>query len=104
LIATPPFPSYTSGHSTFSAAGAAVLGAFFGSDVVSFTTTSDALPGVTRSFSSFSAAAQEAGLSRIYGGIHWSFDNADGLAAGSQLGQFAFDNVLRPKSQQSGRR
>jgi hypothetical protein len=55
------------------------------------------MPGVTRSFASFSDAAAEAGMSRIYGGIHWSFDNVDALAAGSQLGWFAFDNVLKPK-------
>jgi hypothetical protein len=97
LIATPPFPSYTSGHSTFSAAGAAVLAVFFKSDDISFTTTSDALPGVVRSFASFSDAAAEAGMSRIYGGIHWNFDNLDAIEAGSQLGIFAANSVLRPR-------
>src|SRR5262249_11169111 len=85
LLATPPFPSYTSGHSTFSGAAAAVLANFFGTDNVRFTISSDGLPRVWRSFASFSAAAAEAGRSRIYGGIHWEFDNADGLAAGRAL-------------------
>jgi hypothetical protein len=69
LLVTPPFPEYTSGHSTFSGAAAAVLASFFGGDDMPFTTESDDVPGVVRSFSSFSSAAQEAGLSRIYGRI-----------------------------------
>ena len=88
LIETPPFPAYTSGHSTFSGAAAAALASFFGTDQVRFTTTSDGLPGVTRTFDSFWAAAEEAGMSRIYGGIHWQFDNTDGLTAGKMLGQY----------------
>jgi hypothetical protein len=96
LIATPPFPSYTSGHSTFSASSARVLELFFGSDNASFSTTSDGLPGVTRSFSSFSQAAEEAGQSRIYGGIHWQYDNQAGLTSGRELGEHVFFNFLTP--------
>jgi membrane-associated phospholipid phosphatase len=94
LIATPPFPSYISGHSTFSAAAARILELYFGIDAVPFTTTSDALPGVQRSFSSFSQAAEEAGQSRVYGGIHWQFDNQAGLAAGRALADNAFFSLL----------
>jgi hypothetical protein len=94
LLVTPPFPSYTSGHSTFSSAAAAVLAGFFGSDDISFTTGSDALPGETRSFASFSAAAAEAGQSRIYGGIHFQFDNQDGLTSGANLGAYVVENYL----------
>ena len=50
-----------------------------------FATTSDAVPGVTRSFDSFSAAADEAGMSRIYGGIHYDFDNTVGLDGGKKV-------------------
>jgi membrane-associated phospholipid phosphatase len=96
LITTPPFPSYTSGHSTFSSAAAAVLGGFYGSDAISFSTTTEGLPGVTRYYGSFSSAAAEAGMSRIYGGIHWSFDNEDALQAGSALGQYVVANYLNP--------
>jgi len=102
LIATPPFPSYTSGHSTFSSASARVLALFFGTDQFSFSTTSDALPGVTRSFTRFSDAAEEAGQSRIYGGIHWQFDNQAGLASGTALGEHVFFNVLTPLDTQAG--
>jgi len=98
LIATPPFSSYISGHSTFSAAAARVLALFFGNDKFNFTTTSDGLPGVQRSFTSFSQAAQEAGQSRIYGGIHWQFDNTAGLATGRALGEQIFYNNLTPAS------
>jgi membrane-associated phospholipid phosphatase len=96
LIETPPFPSYTSGHSTFSGAAASTLANFFGTDRVRFTTTSDGLPGVARTFESLWAAAEEAGMSRIYGGIHWQFDNTDGLAAGKELGLYVLRNYLQP--------
>jgi membrane-associated phospholipid phosphatase len=96
LIATPPFPSYTSGHSTFSGASSQILALFFGADDVAFTTTSDGLPGVQRSFSSFSAAAEEAGQSRIYGGIHWQYDNQAGLSSGRSLAEHVFFNFLTP--------
>jgi hypothetical protein len=95
LIATPPFPACVSGHSTFSAAAAEVLGEFFG-DKTAFTTTSDGLEGVERTFARFSQAAAEAGISRIYGGIHWDFDNEMGLKAGDALGDYVFDNFLTP--------
>ena len=93
LLDTPPFPSYTSGHSTFSGAAAAVLADVFG-DNISFQTTSDGLPGVTRSFKSFWAAAEEAGQSRIYGGIHWQFDNTEGLALGKTLARLVCRDYL----------
>lgn len=96
FITTPPFPSYTSGHSTFSGSGARLLALFFGSDVHAFSTTSDALPGVTRFFGSFSEAAEEAGQSRIYGGIHWQYDNQAGLASGRALAEHVFFTQLRP--------
>lgn len=99
LLATPPFPAYTSGHSSFSGAASAALAAFFGTDRVRFTSTSDGLPGVTRSFESFSSAADEAGMSRIYGGIHWSFDNADGLKCGKEIGEYVAARHFRaPKA------
>jgi hypothetical protein len=95
LIPTPPFPSYTSGHSTFSAAAAAVLGAVFGADTP-FSTSSADLPGVVRSFASYEAAADEAARSRLYGGIHYSFDNNDGITTGRALGEYVVTNFFRP--------
>lgn len=93
LIATPPFPEYVSGHSTFSGAADAILTSFFGENI-NFTTESAGLPEVRRSFESFTQAASEAGMSRIYGGIHFASANEDGLAAGKALGEYVFDNFL----------
>lgn len=95
LLITPPFPSYTSGHSTFSSSAAAVLAAYLGGDAVSFSITGEDIgAGITRSFSTLMGAAEEAGQSRIYGGIHYQFDNQDALAAGRLIGQWAYDNYL----------
>jgi hypothetical protein len=96
LLVTPPFPSYTSGHSTFSSAAATTLAHFYGTDAISFTTTDDDTPGITRNFTSFSAAAEEAGMSRIYGGIHWQFDNVDGQESGRLIGNWVARRVLTP--------
>jgi membrane-associated phospholipid phosphatase len=93
LINTPPFPEYVSGHSTFSAAAATVLGRFFGTDF-SFNSGSKGLPDVTRSFTGFGAAAVEAGQSRIYGGIHFQFGNQDGLTLGQNIGSYVFDRFV----------
>ncbi len=101
MLVTPPFPDYCSGHSTFSAAAATVLGMFYGTDNVSFVTGSDFLPGVFRSFNSFSAAAVEAGDSRVYGGIHFRFASEDGLAGGLLIGEWTFTHYLQDKGNRS---
>ncbi|MGE3808342.1 MAG: vanadium-dependent haloperoxidase [Gemmataceae bacterium] len=100
LIVAPPFPAYTSGHSTFSGAGATMLARYFGTDRVTFTVGSDEMDGVERTFHSFWCAAEEAGKSRIYGGIHWEFDNADGLAGGRNVADFVYKNFLTPLRQE----
>jgi PAP2 superfamily len=94
FIVTPPFPDYVSGHSTFSGAAATVLATFYGTDNISFTVGSDGLPDVTRAFTSFSAAAKEAALSRLYGGIHFRTANEDGLSAGIAIGEWTVAHYL----------
>src|SRR5437588_4515225 len=101
FIGTPPFPDYTSGHSTFSAAAATVLPLFFGTENLPFTTGSDFLPGVYRSFSTCLDAADEAALSRIYGGIHFGSASEDGAQAGMSIGEWTFAHYLRPKGNHS---
>jgi hypothetical protein len=96
LITTPPFPEYVSGHSTFSGTAATILDNFFGTNV-SFTVGSVGLPGVTRSFSSFDAAAQEAASSRLWGGIHFTTSINDGLTAGKQLGNLVLARFAEQK-------
>ncbi|MEJ7595121.1 MAG: phosphatase PAP2 family protein [Planctomycetaceae bacterium] len=95
LMTTPAFPSYTSGHSTFSGAAAAVLKGFFGTDRVRFVLPSEAAGVADRAFNSFSQAAAESGISRIYGGIHYSFDNVAGLDVGERLGKYVVRNLLK---------
>jgi membrane-associated phospholipid phosphatase len=92
LFVTPNHQSYTSGHSTFSAAAATVLANFFGTDSMTFTVTGD---NRSREYHSFSAAMQDAGMSRVYGGIHWQFDNQAGLLSGSQVGAWVYQNAFQ---------
>lgn len=94
FLATPNFPTYASGHSTFSGAGAAAIGRFFGTDAVSICVAADPLSGIAgeRCFSSLSAAAAEAGISRVYGGIHFEFDNTQAIDAGRNISQFITAN------------
>jgi PAP2 superfamily len=101
FIVTPPFPDYVSGHSTFSGAAATVLALFYGTDDLPFTTGSDFLPGVYRSFPTCLAAAEEAAMSRIYGGIHFRSASEDGLQAGISIGEWTATRYLQPKGNRS---
>ncbi len=84
-LATPPFPEYTSGHSTQSGAASIVLTDFFGA--LSFTdTTHSALGYAPRHFNSFIEAADEAAISRLYGGIHYRPAIEDGITQGQCIG------------------
>jgi membrane-associated phospholipid phosphatase len=94
LMASPAFPSYTSGHSTFSGAASRLLERWFGTDDIEFTTTSDGLPGAVRTFKKLSAAREEVGMSRIWGGIHYMSDNTEGLIAGMKIADYVFENAL----------
>ncbi len=94
LLKTPAFPAYTSGHSTFSAAAAAVLTDVFGTDAIGFVAESEVAGVPDRRYTSIRAAAAEAGLSRIYGGIHFQFDNQVGLSTGDAVGRFVAANCL----------
>src|SRR5713101_3770263 len=87
LLGTAPDPSYPGAHSAISAAGASVLARFFG-DQDRLSVTSDVLPGVVRNFDSYSAAATEAGLSRIYGGVHTRLDHVAGVELGNDVAGF----------------
>ncbi len=87
LAVTAADPSYPGAHSTISAAGAAVLAAFFGNrDEIKV--SSPALPGAVRAFRSYSDVATEAGLSRIYAGQHTRIDHVAGLHLGSNVARF----------------
>jgi membrane-associated phospholipid phosphatase len=93
---TAPDPSYPGAHSAISAAGAEVLRFYFGQRFT-FDVTSESLAGVTRHFTSFSAAAQEAGLSRIYAGQHFRSDHVAGKDLGREVAESVDETILLPK-------
>jgi len=95
LIPTPPFPEYPSGHSTVSAAAAAVLTAAVG-DVAFDDSTGLTIGNAVRRFDSFVAAAREAGLSRVYGGIHFPYGNLGGRALGECIGAKVVERLHVP--------
>ncbi len=96
FVTTPPFPEYTSGHSVQASASAAVLSALFGQDYAFVDYTHDALGYAPRPFPSFAAMADEAALSRLYGGIHFRSAIEAGQAQGRCIGQRV--NALRFRS------
>ena len=110
---TPPFPAYPSGHAGFGGALFQTLRRFYGKDKIPFTFISDEFNGVTednngnprplveRSFSSLSEAEEENGQSRIYLGIHWSFDKTEGIAQGNRIADYVFDNAFRKRRGQN---
>jgi hypothetical protein len=102
---TPPFAEYVSGHSAFSAAAAEILKRFTGSDAYGASTTIDhgslnVEPGmpatpVTLSWATFSAAADEAGMSRRYGGIHFEDADVEGRKLGRKVGAVVWETGRR---------
>jgi hypothetical protein len=106
---TPPFPAYPSGHATFGGALFQTLRRYYHTDDIAFTFTSDEFDGKTidnaglvrqlkpRSFTSLSQAEEENGQSRIYLGIHWSFDKTEGIAQGRKVADYVYDNAFTGK-------
>jgi hypothetical protein len=90
---TAPDPSYPGAHSAISKAGATVLSSYFGNQFT-FDVTSESLAGVTRHFTSFSAAAEEAGLSRIYAGQHFRTDHVAGKGLGRKVAESIDSSIL----------
>jgi len=105
---TPPFPSYPSGHGGFGGALFQMLRRFYGTDRIAFTFVSDEFNGTTRdndgnlrplrprSFSRLSQAEEENGQSRIYLGIHWSFDKTEALTQGERIADYVYFRAFRP--------
>jgi hypothetical protein len=96
LATTAADPSYPGAHATVSEAAAVTLAQFFGTDSFAFSLTNANLPGVVRSFGSFSQAADEASASRIYAGQHFSYDEDAGQALGRQIAEYVGGSLLLP--------
>ena len=101
LIFTPDFPTYTSGHSTFSGVSARMIANFIGTDRVNFNAQAPdlvnwpkQLTDVRRSWTSLWQAAEENGMSRIYGGVHWPADNDQGLRIGRELADHIYRDAF----------
>ncbi len=94
-LQTPPFPEYTSGHSVASSSAAVVLTRLLG-DNFGFTDTSEVYFGLPeRDFTSFFQAANEAALSRLYGGIHFRDACDEGVIQGRKIGTLAMEKLLK---------
>ena len=90
---TPATPDYVAEQAAFAAAGAAVLEGLFGADFA-FRASSAALPGVTRSFAGFAAAAGEVAVGEVYAGVHTATAAADGYYVGQAVGVYVLDTQL----------
>ena len=99
-IPTPEFPAYPSGHSTFAAAGAEMIALLIGRDDISFSgQTPDQvlwpqLREVTRHWTSLGQMAEENGMSRLYGGVHWEIDHTEAMKAGRAIARQAFRSTF----------
>ena len=96
-MASPAHPTYTSAHSTFTGAASRMLALYIGTDDFKFTSTSDGLPGVVRSYESFSEACIELNMSRVWGGIHTMIDVVEGRRAGIKIADYVFEHSLRSR-------
>jgi hypothetical protein len=99
LVPTPPYPGHPGNMACLGAAQARVLERIFGRDAVPFTVTWTGTTGptVTKRYNGFREIADEGGFSRIWGGIHFRFETLASFGSCTQLGDYAADNVLRPR-------
>lgn len=95
---TPPAPDYPSNHAADGGAAAEILRAYFKTDNVAFTASSNYLPGVTRNYKTFSQASREVSLSRIYVGYHFRHAVMAGEEQGRQVGQSIYETCLLKKT------
>lgn len=93
ILQTPPFPEHTSGHSVVSGAASVIMTSLYGEDYYFEDTTEIAFGLPSRSFSSFDAAAEEAAISRLYGGIHFMPAISEGLLQGRKVGKYVLQKI-----------
>jgi hypothetical protein len=98
LITTPPYPSYAGNMATIGTSQSTVLALFFGRDDIIFQHTWEGAGGATRSYAGFTVMADEQNRARIYGGIHFAFDQIAGQSAGRNVANYVFLNFMKPRS------
>ena len=96
LIVTPPYPEYSSGHATVTGAAQAVLTSYFGHNMPVQGWSEVFGPSTVRNWPNFSAAADEANLARIWGGMHFRFAVVDARAAGNTIGAYVMSHAVQP--------
>jgi hypothetical protein len=97
LIGTPPYPSYAGNMATIGTSQSTTLALFFGRDDIRFQHTWQGAGGATRSYAGFGAMADEQARARVYGGIHFTFDNVAGQSIGQNVANYVFRNLMRPR-------
>ena len=97
LIAAPPYPSYAGNMAAIGTSQATILALFFGRDDIRFQHTWEGAGGATRSYAGFNAMANEQERARVYGGIHFTFDNVAGQSVGRNVANYVFQNVMRKR-------
>ena len=97
LIPAPPYPSYAGNMAAIGTSQATILALFFGRDDIRFQHTWEGAGGATRSYAGFNAMANEQERARVYGGIHFTFDNVAGQSVGRNVANYVFQNVMRKR-------
>ena len=97
LIAAPPYPSYAGNMAGIGTSQSTILALFFGRDDIPFTHTWEGAGGATRGYVGFTAMANEQAEARIYGGIHFRFDNVAGQSVGRNVANYVFQTFMRPR-------
>ena len=97
LIPVPPYPSYAGNMAAIGTSQATILALFFGRDDIRFDHTWAGAGGATRSYAGFGAMADEQARARVYGGIHFTFDNVAGQSVGTNVANYVFSKIMRPR-------
>lgn len=97
LIGNPPYPAYAGNHAAIGTSQATILALVFGRDDIAFQHTWEGAGGATRSYSGFNQMANEEERSRVYGGIHFTFDQIAGQSAGRNVANYIYQNFMRPR-------
>lgn len=101
FVPTPPFPSYPSGHAGFGGAARRVLERMFGPDGHSITLANPLVPDVVLHYTSWKQITDDVDDARIFGGVHYRFDQEEGARQGRQVGKYVLRHCLRPLHRQT---